>query len=296
MSRQATRSCYGFPMRSCALVSSFAVLVGIASAEPVKSKARSTSRSSTSKASPVTPVASKTAKAKAKPKKGKATAHASKRDMSRYETPADLAEAPGYRYGLMDEARCLAELDARKLPYVREAKARGVVIPVRLTGALHGVTFRTNLAASARATTPWEIADCRLVLALDDFARVLEAHHVVDVRHYSMYRAPDKSWPDDKPGIRHGGALAIDAARFTFQDGTYVDVDKHWNGAIGAKTCGPGAEPHPVTPEATELRAILCETAARHIFNFHLTPNYNRPHHNHFHLEVTAGFKYFMAH
>ena len=50
------------------------------------------------------------------------------------------------------------------------------------------------------------------------------------------------------------------------------------------------------TPAATELRTILCDTVAKHLFNVVLTPNYNRPHHNHFHLEVTLGAKWFLLH
>ena len=168
--------------------------------------------------------------------------------------------------------------------------------PVRLTGPLHGVEFRTDLSDKARATSPYEIADCRLVLALDDFAVILEKHDIVQVRHYSIYRPPPKSWSDDKIGGQHNGALAIDAGRFTARDGTVLDVTKDFHGAIGAKTCGDGAGPQPVTANGKELRAILCEAVASHLFNVVLTPNFNRPHHNHFHLEVTADVKWFLVH
>ncbi|MEO8701961.1 MAG: hypothetical protein ABI867_18090 [Kofleriaceae bacterium] len=233
-------------------------------------------------------------KKKAKTRKPARKQH-QRADLGTYERPPDYASAPAYRYSTMTADACYAELAARKLPAHKEAVTKGVLAPVRLTGELHGVTFRTNLKDAQRATTPWEIADCRLVLALDDFSQVLEAHGIVDVRHYSMYRSPGASWPEGDIGKRHNGALAIDAARFIRKDGTYVDVDKHFNGAIGAKACGDGAGPHPATADAIELRAILCETVAKRIFNFHLTPNYNRPHKNHFHLEVTAGFKAFTV-
>ncbi|HEY0990404.1 MAG TPA: extensin family protein, partial [Kofleriaceae bacterium] len=64
----------------------------------------------------------------------------------------------------------------------------------------------------------------------------------------------------------------------------------------GAKTCGEGAGPHPATDAALALRAILCETVDARLFNVVLTPNYNRPHKNHFHLEVTAGVSWFLVH
>src|SRR5262245_21754317 len=112
----------------------------------------------------------------------------------------------------MSQTDCEAELTKRGIPFHRET-ARGVLAPVRLDGPLHGVQFRTNLTDEQRSTTPWEIADCRLVLALDDFAAILEQHKIVQVRHYSMYRVPPKRWADDRIGSRHHGALALDAAR-----------------------------------------------------------------------------------
>ena len=214
---------------------------------------------------------------------------------SRFTNPDAAAELPAVRYGKLSRSDCETELTKRDIGFEHE-DARGVLAPVRLSGALHGVVFHTDLSEEARKTSPWELADCRLVLALDDFAQILAAHDVVEVRHYSIYRPPGKSWPDAKIGSRHNGALSIDAARFIKRDGTYLDVTKHFHGAIGAKTCGPKAGPHPVTPEATELREILCSAVDQHLFNVVLTPNYNRPHHNHFHLEVTAGVSWFLVH
>jgi hypothetical protein len=218
-----------------------------------------------------------------------------KTDPSRLATPEDAGTTPAVRYGALSPRDCEAELKARKIAFDRDS-APGVVAPVRLRGRLHGVEFRTDLPEAQRATSPYEIADCRLVLALDDFAQILSAHDIVQVRHYSMYRPPPKSWPEDKPGTRHNGALALDAATFTTSDGAKLVVDKDFHGRIDAKTCGDGAAPNPVTPQATELRKILCEAVDAHLFNVVLTPNYNREHHNHFHLEVTAGVKWFLVH
>lgn len=232
------------------------------------------------------------AKRKAKPRKAKRSAHR----RWRTETPDDATSSPAYRYAQLDRPACEAELAARQIAYKPEPGTKGVRMPVRLAGPLRGVEFRTNLRDAARATTPWEILDCRLVLALDDFAAILAQHDIVDVRHYSTYRAPPKSWPDDQIGTRHHGGLAIDAARFIARDGSYLDVDDHFHGRIGAKTCGEGAGPSPATPEAVKLRAILCEAVKQRLFHVYLTPNYDRPHQNHFHLEVTEGWKSFLVH
>lgn len=237
--------------------------------------------------------AASAAAAPAKP--GKRAAKSKPHASSRFEAPADAEDTPAVRYGALDEAACEAELEARKIPYQRETAA-GVAEPVRLTGALHGVTFRTDLSDAQRATTPYEISDCRLLLALDDFATILEEHGVTEVRHYSMYRSPGKHWPDDKVATQHAGGMAIDAGRFTFADGRKLDVTSTFHGAIDAKTCGDGAGPKPATPDSLELREILCDAVAQHLFNVVLTPNFNKPHHNHFHLEVTAGVKWFLVH
>jgi hypothetical protein len=227
-------------------------------------------------------------------KQAKKTTTAKRHTSSRFEAPSDADAAPAVRYGALTQDECEAELHKRDIKFHR-ADAHNVLAPVRLDGPLHGVDFRTDLSDKQRADSPWEIGDCRLVLALDDFAAILEKHDVVQVRHYSMWRPP-KGWPDDKTGTRHDGALALDAGRFTTKDGTELDVVKDFHGAIGDKTCGDGAAPHPVTEKATELRAILCEAVAARLFNVVLTPNYNKPHHNHFHLEVTAGVKWFLVH
>ncbi len=217
---------------------------------------------------------------------------------SRFAAPPDSTSSPAYRYANMSAQDCESELIARKVPYVRERNegTRGVDMPIRFTGPLHGVEFRTNLSAKQRADTPWEIADCRLALALDDFAEILQAHDIVEVRHYSMHRLVQKSWSEGQATKQHMAGRAIDAARFIARDGSYLDVDKDFHGAIGATTCGDKAAPRPATPEAVKLREILCEAVSRKLFNIVLTPNYNRPHKNHFHLEVAADVKWFLVH
>lgn len=213
--------------------------------------------------------------------------------------PASLgreADPPAQRYARLDRDACEAELGRRGIRFERVDEARGVLAPVRLQGPLHGVTFTTGMSAARRATSPWEIADCRLVLALDDFAAQLAAHDIVKVVHYSMYRPPSSRWPEGRLASRHPGGLAIDAAVFIKRDGSRLDVLKDFHGRIGAHTCGPGTGPRPATPQALELRRIACDAAAAHIFNVELTPDYNWKHRNHFHLEVAAGVRWFFVH
>ena len=206
-------------------------------------------------------------------------------------------DSPAYRYGNLSPDACHNELTQRAIEFeqVDVAEARGVAAPVRLRGSLHGVEFRSNGARAGNRDSIHEIADCRLVLALDDFAAILATHNVIAVEHYSMYRPPSKRWPADKVARQHGGALSIDAAHFVRKDEKTLTVLDDFHGAIGAKTCGPKAKPRRSNAAAVELRAILCEAVAAHLFNVVLTPNHNRPHRNHFHLEVMHDTAWFLV-
>jgi hypothetical protein len=205
------------------------------------------------------------------------------------------ADVPAERYGRLDRTECEKELARRGVQFARVEEARGVMAPVRLAGPLHGVVYRTALPEARRASSPWEIVDCRLALALDDFAALLAAHDVVEVVHFSAYRPPPASWPARKIASRHPGALAIDAATFVKRDGSSLAVERDFHGRVGATTCGPQTGPHPATPEAAELRQIVCGAAEAKLFNVELTPDFNWAHRNHLHLEVTAGAGWFVV-
>lgn len=205
------------------------------------------------------------------------------------------AGAPAMRYAALDATSCESELARRHVAFRRVAEpTRGVLAPVRLTGPLSGVDFHSMLPASKRQTSPYEIYDCRLVLALDDYAKILARYDVAEVVHYSVYRPPSpKASLAGGLGKRHSGALAIDAAIFKTKDGRTLSVEKDFHGRIGAKTCGKGA----ASPagEAGTLRHLVCDAAEAQLFNVMLTPDYNWQHRNHFHLEVTAGVKWMFV-
>ena len=212
--------------------------------------------------------------------------------------PASLngAVPTASKYASLDRAACEAELGKRHIPFERVGEARGVIAPLRLKGAIAGVEFHSMLPAAQRRTSPYEIYDCRLVLALDDWARVLVRHDVVEVVHYSVYRPPPKKAVLTGPGRRHSGALAIDAAIFKTRDGRTMSVEKDFHGRIGSKPCGTHAAPTAGLPaQAVTLRQIVCEAADAQLFNVMLTPDYNWPHRNHFHLEVTAGARWVLV-
>lgn len=210
--------------------------------------------------------------------------------------PKDAAKAPAVRYAALGRAACLRELRRRKIRFRAVGAAPGVLAPVRLEGKLGGVSIHTDFPVKKRRTVPWEVFDCRLVLAVHDFTRILAAHDIDEVHIFSAWRPPGKRWPAGKLGKRHPGGLAVDVRAFKKRSGEELVVERDFHGRIGAETCGAeAATPEPATPEALELRAIACEAADARLFNGILTPNYNEPHRNHFHLDVAAGVKWFIV-
>jgi hypothetical protein len=211
--------------------------------------------------------------------------------------PEDPTHTPAFQYANMGREACLAELGRRKIAWTPVPEARAVLAPVRLGGPLRGIDIHSVLPAKQRATSPLEILDCRLVLALDDFAQLVSRYDVVEIVHMSVYRPPPKkAWPDGRIGRRHDGALAIDIGKFIRKDGTVLDVEKDFHGRIGTRTCGPNTGPAPATPEAVALRSMVCDAADARLFTVELTPDFNWQHRNHFHMEVTANVKWFLVH
>jgi hypothetical protein len=215
----------------------------------------------------------------------------------------DWEKHPSTRYAAMDAATCTAELGRRGIAFTPVSEAPGVRIPVRLPKDVGGVVYRTDAPQHMRETGPYDVFDCRLVLALSDFSRVLLAHDIEEVRIFSAWRPmPSKRLRSDGEGQRHAGGLAVDVARFGKRlaagetERTWLEVEKDFHGRIGAPPCGASAAPpSPATADAREIRSIACEAADQHFFTSILTPNYNRAHRNHFHLEVTPDVRWYLV-
>jgi hypothetical protein len=208
---------------------------------------------------------------------------------------ADPADDPSIvhanAYGALDDASCFALLKKRSIPFVKVDSATGVETPIRLAGRLHGVLFHGGEKIEDRPTSPTEILDCRLALALDDFSVILENQGVVESVHWSIYRAP-VAGADPKKTVDHPAGLAMDLGAFIEKDGSRTGIAEDWHGAIGGQTCGKGLTLAPSTKRSWRLRAILCFTAKAKIFNLILTPNFNEAHHDHFHLEIKRNSKF----
>lgn len=201
-----------------------------------------------------------------------------------------------YRYANMSDAEVLSELAARQIPYKRVDPVPGVRLPIRLTGRLHGVWIHSVLPAEQRKTTPFEILDGRLALALSDFCELLHAHGFVEIVHFTMYRPPHEG-PTAKKGEalhRHPGGMAIDLGAIKKRTGHWIAVGPHWPAELGAKSCGDGGRKLKGR-RGRELLSVACEASDLRIFHYMLTPHFDDAHSDHLHLEIKTGVKWFLV-
>ncbi|WP_437971505.1 extensin family protein [Sorangium sp. So ce260] len=117
-----------------------------------------------------------------------------------FEKPVWSADSRAATYGGLSSDACDREMKRRGIPHAPAARGAPLVDrPVRITGALHGVTFRGDGVAKSRSISPFDIADCRLVLALDDLAAFLATRGVTEVVHVSMHRPAPAGTAAPKP-------------------------------------------------------------------------------------------------
>jgi len=205
-----------------------------------------------------------------------------------YRAPLPVPElpraAPARRIADLSPAACRAELARSGLPVERERRPPpGAATGIRVTGPFHGV----QLVVPPRSS-PYGVLDCRLALILGELAQLLAERGVVAVRIDNTYR-PRAHLPGSRRPSQHNYALAVDVTAFTLADGRTLEVERDWPAAIGAPACGPDAELGSETPEALELRNLVCAIAARGLFHHILTPNFDAAHANHLHLDVQRG-------
>lgn len=196
------------------------------------------------------------------------------------------------KYANLSPGQCRTQLQKERLPHRRVyGGASGIATPLRIDGPLHEVGFRT-----AGPKSKFSLLDCRLLLTLDELAAILAKHGVSEIQVDNLYR-PHAHLPGKKRGrSQHAYGLAMDVTAFTLKDGRRLVVEDHFNGKLGEAVCGADAQLHDETPEALALRNLVCDIAQSGLFHNVLTPNHNTAHHNHLHLDIKRGAKWFGVH
>jgi hypothetical protein len=163
--------------------------------------------------------------------------------------------------------RCLALLDQAGVSYVPAAMPAGadacaVDTPVRVS------------AAGAAWNQPG-VVSCAFALALDAFmrdevqplARARFGEGVRRLRHFGTYACRRETGRDGRWSL-HAAGLAIDVAGFELAGGTLISVERDWHGD-GAKSAF--------------LHALARRACDR--FSVVLTPDSDRDHRDHIHLD-----------
>jgi hypothetical protein len=212
--------------------------------------------------------------------------------------PVNADSSVASRAARLTESECLSELGRLQIKFDKAGPSPGVLIPVRLLGPVSGVAYRTDYPDKQRSKVPFEVFDCRLVVALSAWSETLVAHDISEVRIFSAWRPPSARFPAGKITTAHPGGLAADIRVFKRGQGKgeALDVEADFHGQIGSIACGKGARPpEPDTPRARELRTIYCAAVDAHLFHLLLSPNHDRAHRNHFHVEVRPAVRWFIV-
>ncbi len=161
---------------------------------------------------------------------------------------------------------CLIRLRELGVPFVSLPALRGVLTPVRVTGPIGGITYRP---LGGRAPL---VGDCRLVVALHRAAPYLANLGVTELHYSGAYSY--RLMPSGKLS-QHAMGLAVDVHRVKAGD-ELLDVRTDYT--VGLEDgCAPG---QPV------LNRAACLLRAWRVFDWVLTPDFDRAHDNHLHLDI----------
>lgn len=160
----------------------------------------------------------------------------------------------------------------------RGDRAQGVRRPIILEGNVRGLAVRGRWDSEVHSVT-----DCRLVLAVADWAPILRRAGVREIQYFSMLR----------PGARiarsgrvssHASAMAIDVGWFILDDGTELSILDDWEDRDrGDAPCGGR---YREDADSALMRRVVCDAAREGIFQVMITPHHDHAHRNHLHLEV----------
>lgn len=162
-----------------------------------------------------------------------------------------------------DGESCLARLASTGLVFERQRETRGVEVPVVLGSLVGGVEYWANDKRPL-------LVDCRLALALHHIAHLLRSHGVTRARFSGAYVY--RNTRGGKLSL-HARGLAIDIHDLTAHGRTFT-VKADFSRGVGCN------------PDVPLLNRIACDLGRTQLFRELLTPDYDRDHHDHFHLAV----------
>jgi hypothetical protein len=178
---------------------------------------------------------------------------------------------------------CLGVLRARNVAFSEGPALKGVRTPVTLDGD----RFTPRLAP--RLGRPPEM-DCQLAVALVDARPIFQRLGVTQLDYSAAYDYRNRRHSSQLS--MHAAGLAIDVHVFHGNDREYVvarNFQRHrsaWLASRQRPRWFDDCVGHPRRPGARTLRSLACQLRVDDDFRVILTPDDNRDHHDHFHLEA----------
>lgn len=178
---------------------------------------------------------------------------------------------------------CLGMLRARGVAFSQGPELKGVRTPVTLDGE----RFTPRLAP--RGTRPAEM-DCQLAVALADARPIFQRLGITQLDYSAAYDYRNRRHSDQLS--MHAAGLAIDVHAF-HGDGREYQVERTFerrHGAWQSLHLTPGwfqdCVGRPRTTGGRTLRKLACRIRLDEAFRIILTPDDNRDHRDHFHIEA----------
>ncbi len=212
---------------------------------------------------------------------------------------AERLKGPASRFANLSPAECRKQLKLTgELGRAFEAQgpSNGIASPLRMVGSLGKIDFRVP-----PKNTSFGLLDCRQALLWIQLVPLLEKHQIAKIRIDNFYRNGARINRRGKKS-QHSYGLAADIVSITLEDGRELDVKDDFLGRRGEPPCGPKAAIYPIkgttqeqVAEAIVFRNFVCELARTGSFHHILTPNYNKAHESHLHLDLKRDNKWFSV-
>ena len=252
--------------------------------------AATTHKTPTASASAANPAARTNGKHSPAPRKSKEAKNAAGKAPHDFQAPvpgtAELLKGTASELSNLSPAACRRRLRRLTVPFERNRRAySGVATPLSVAPQFPGIALRAPQGK-------FGVLDCRLALTLHSIFPLLAKHDVKSLRIDNFYRNRARL-PGRKKPSQHSYGLAADVVSFTLKNGDVLDIETDWGGKIGDEPCGPKASVVPETDKGVRLRNLYCDVARHGFFHHMLSPNHNRAHRNHLHLDIKRGNRWY---
>jgi hypothetical protein len=198
---------------------------------------------------------------------------------------SDRAAGPGQGQAAADlpDPACLHYLAEQHIPFVTKDPVRGVRTPIELTGPIHGVRLTPRVGHPP-------VMDCELARALWEAGPVIARAGITELSFSGAYNYRTRH--NSSQLSAHSFGLAIDVHVLRGESGD-LDIKRDfergagaWRSLVTREGDLTGCVGSPRTAKGRTLRRLVCELKHHSAFRVIITPDDDRDHRDHLHLEA----------